>query len=256
MQIWPAIDLLGGKCVRLQQGDYDRETVFSEDPVAMARQWEAAGANCLHLVDLDGAKDGTPTNREIIARIVEAVSMTCEVGGGVRDEQTIRDFFDLGIHRLVIGTQALRQPEWFSEMCRLFPGRLVLGIDARNGQVATDGWQKTSQTCAVDLARQFAEEPLAAVVYTDIATDGMLCGPNLNEMRTMTESVRVPVVASGGISSIDDLNALARIPVAGAIIGRAIYEGTLDLNSALQVFGTDSTCESVTTQPVSPRRTN
>ncbi len=234
MQIWPAIDLRDGKCVRLQQGDYERETIFSSDPVAVAQTWAAAGAKHLHLVDLDGAKHGNLANRESIARIVDSVEMVCEVGGGIRTEEAIRELFDLGVDRLVIGTQALKRPEWFGRMCRSYPGRLVLGIDARAGQVATDGWLQTSQTAAVDLARQFSEEPLAAIIYTDIATDGMLSGPNLAEIKMMIEAVDLPIVASGGIRSVEDLHTLAAIPVAGAIVGRALYEGQVDLATALE----------------------
>ncbi len=237
MQIWPAIDLRGGKCVRLEQGDYERETIFSEDPVAVALAFAEQGATCLHLVDLDGARDGRAANRDVIARVVASVAMACQVGGGVRDEGAIRTMFDLGVARLVIGTQALRQPEWFSSMCRRYPGRLVLGIDARGGQVATEGWLHTSQTAAVDLAQQFAEEPLAAIVYTDIAHDGMLSGPNLAEIASMSAAVDVPLLASGGVSCLEDLQSLANIPVAGAIVGRALYERRIDLGQALQITG-------------------
>lgn len=233
MQIWPAIDLRGGKCVRLKQGDYNRETVFSDDPVAMAQRWESAGAKYIHLVDLDGARDPAVTNRKAIADIVQATDLQCELGGGIRDENAIRDLIEIGIHRLVIGTSALKQPDWFSSMAEQFPGRLVLGIDARDGQVATDGWLETSQTSAVELAEQFASLPLAAIIYTDIATDGMMTGPNLSEMSVMCQATGHPVVASGGIRSIEDLRALAELPVAGAIVGRALYEEKIDLAAAL-----------------------
>jgi phosphoribosylformimino-5-aminoimidazole carboxamide ribotide isomerase len=234
MQIWPAIDLRGGKCVRLQQGDYGRETVFADDPVAMARKLVESGAECLHLVDLDGARDGRPVNLDSIRAIVAAVEVPCELGGGIRDEATIRTIIDdVGLARLVIGTQALREPDWFRRMVREFPGKLALGIDARDGMVATDGWLKTSTTPAVDLAKQFDDEPLAAVIYTDIARDGMLGGPNLAAMKTMRQAIRLPVVASGGVSSADDVAALAAIPMAGCIIGRALYEGKLKLSDAL-----------------------
>lgn len=233
MQIWPAIDLRGGKCVRLQQGDYDRETVFSDDPVAQAKQWSEFGARYLHLVDLDGARDGSLTNRESIAAIAQDTEMVTEVGGGIRTEESIRELIDIGIDRLVIGTQAIKRPDWFGEMCQKYPNRLVLGIDARGGQVATDGWLETSETSAIDLAKQFAEQPIAAIIYTDIETDGMLSGPNLAEMRSMTEATDIPVVASGGVTTLEDVAALAEIPVAGAIVGRAIYEGSLKLDAAL-----------------------
>lgn len=233
MQIWPAIDLRAGKCVRLQQGDYNRETVFGEDPVAMARHWVDEGGLFLHLVDLDGARDGRPANLESVKAVVRAIDVPCELGGGVREEATIRNLLDVGLSRLVIGTKALREPDWFRRMCREFPGRLVLGLDARNGRVATDGWLTTSDTSAVVLARQFEGEPLAAIIYTDIATDGMLAGPNLPALVEMQQAVDLPVIASGGVTRAADVAHLAAIPVAGCIIGRALYEGTLKLADAL-----------------------
>ncbi len=159
MQVWPAIDLRGGKCVRLQQGDYGRETIFGDDPAAMARQFVDDGAECLHLVDLDGAKAGRPANIESVRSILKAVRVPCELGGGIRDEDTIASLLELGLSRLVIGTKALREPDWFQKLCRRFPNRLVLGIDARDGRVATDGWLETSNTSAIDLAKQFDAEP-------------------------------------------------------------------------------------------------
>lgn len=233
MQIWPAIDLRGGNCVRLQQGDYHRETVFSDDPAAMARHWVGLGARCLHLVDLDGARDGRPANLDSIRAIVAAVDVPCELGGGVRSEESIAQCLDLGLARLVVGTRALREPEWFCRMCRQFPGRLVLGIDARGGRVATDGWLTTSDVPATELARRYAREPLAALIYTDIATDGMLAGPNLAAMAEMCRAVDTPVIASGGIGRAADVAALAALPLAGCIIGRALYEGVLTLPDAL-----------------------
>jgi phosphoribosylformimino-5-aminoimidazole carboxamide ribotide isomerase len=233
MQIWPAIDLRGGKCVRLQQGDYDRETVFGDDPAAMAQHWVAEGAECLHLVDLDGARDGRPTNLPAIESILAAVDVPCELGGGIRDEQTVRQLLDAGLSRLVIGTRALAEPEWFRKLAREVPGRLVLGIDARDGQVATDGWLRTSGVRATELARDFSNEPLAAIIYTDIATDGMLCGPNLAAMREMQAATRLPVIASGGIHAADDMRKLAELGLAGCIIGRALYDKKFTLREAL-----------------------
>ena len=237
MQIWPAIDLRGGKCVRLRQGDYERETVFGDDPAAMARHWVDLGATCLHLVDLDGARDGIAGNLEGVRTILAAVSVPCELGGGIRDEQTIGRLLELGIERLVIGTRAIQEPDWFRWMCRQFPRRLVLGIDALDGLVATDGWLKTSRVAATELARQFAGEPLRAIVYTDIATDGMLLGPNLPAMAEMQAAVDLPVIASGGITTRDDVCRLAAVPMAGCIIGRALYEGALALSDALTAAG-------------------
>ncbi len=237
MQIWPAIDLRGGKCVRLQQGDYRRETVFGEDPAAMARHWVDLGAECLHLVDLDGAREGRPANLTSVAAIVRAVDVPCELGGGIRQETAIRELLDLGLARLVIGTLAIREPDWFRAMCRKFPGRLVLGIDARDGRVASDGWLETSSVAAVDLATELAAEPMAAIVYTDIAKDGMLSGPNLVAMAQMQAAVELPVVASGGVTTKEDVAQLAAIPMAGCIVGRALYEGSLSLPEAIAAGG-------------------
>jgi len=234
MQIWPAIDLRGGECVRLRQGDYHQETVFGDDPAAMARTWIDQGGEYLHLVDLDGAKAGSVVNLESIRAILQVVDVPCELGGGIRDEATIAGLLDLGLARLVIGTLAIKQPDWFRAMCRRFPDKLVLGIDARDGYVATEGWLETSRVLATDLANSFVQEPLAAIIYTDIATDGMLCGPNVAALREMKNAVDVPVVASGGVSDAEDIAELAAIPMAGCIVGRALYEGTLTLRDALE----------------------
>lgn len=234
MQIWPAIDLLGGKCVRLEQGDYAKETVFSDNPVAIAKQFQAQGAQHLHLVDLDGARDGRPTNFETVRSIVEAVDMECELGGGVRDQQTIEALLATGLNRLVLGTSALKNADWFRQMCEQYPGQLVLGIDARNGMVATDGWLETSDTPATELADQFRDVPLAAIVYTDIATDGMLAGPNVSAMAEMQRHVDIPVVASGGVTRVDDVRQLAAAGLAAAIIGRALYADKITLPEALE----------------------
>jgi phosphoribosylformimino-5-aminoimidazole carboxamide ribotide isomerase len=233
LEVWPAIDLRGGQCVRLQQGDYNRETVFNNDPVAVARQFVAEGGEYLHLVDLDGARDGKLVNLEVVRAITAAVEIPCELGGGVRTEDDIRTLLGAGLSRVVVGTKALREPEWFREMCHKFPNKIALGIDARNGMVATHGWLETSDVSAVAMARQFADEPIAALIYTDIATDGMLQGPNLSAMREMAEAVPLPVIASGGVSSAADVSKLTDTGVAGCIIGRALYEGHLTLKNAL-----------------------
>ena len=233
MQVWPAIDLRGGKCVRLRQGDYKRETVYGDDPAAMARQWVGQGAACLHLVDLDGAKDGQCVNFEAVERIVTAVDVPCELGGGIRDEATIEKYLKLGLVRLVIGTRALKEPDWFRGVCRKYPGQLALGIDAKGGLVATDGWLETSTRKAIDFARDFAGEPLSAIIYTDIARDGMLQGPNHAAMAEMKSAVQVPVIASGGITTAEDIRQLAQHGLDGCIVGRALYEGTLSLADAL-----------------------
>jgi len=233
VDIWPAIDLRGGKCVRLRQGDYQQETVFGEDPAAMARHWVDLGAERLHLVDLDGARDGEPVNLSSVRAIVEASGVPCELGGGIRSEDCIRGLLDLGLQRLVIGTLALRQPDWFRQMCRRFPGRLVLGIDARDGRVATDGWLTTSEVAAAELAGWFAGEAIAAINYTDIGVDGMMAGPSVAAMAAMQAAVEWPVVASGGVTTRADVERLAAVPMAGCIIGRGFYEGTLTLPEAL-----------------------
>jgi len=234
MQIWPAIDLRDGKCVRLQQGDYNRETIFGDDPSVIAKRWVGEGASCLHLVDLDGARDGKLVNGEVIRAIAEAnEAITIQLGGGIRDELAITRLLELGLDRLVIGTQALKNPDWFSEMATKYPSPLVLGVDARNGMVATDGWLETSETSAVELAKQFESLPLAGVVYTDIAKDGMMAGPNLEAMQEMQKAISLPVVASGGVTTPADAAALAAIPMDGAIIGRALYEGTIKLAEVL-----------------------
>ena len=234
MQIWPAIDLRGGKCVRLRQGDYQQETVFADDPASVARQFVADGARHLHIVDLEGAREGLPVNLPSVQAIRAAVDIECELGGGIRDEQSVTELLQFGLTRLVIGTSAITDPDGFREMCRKYPGRLVLGVDARDGRVATDGWLQTSAVGAIDLALQFADEPLAAIIYTDIATDGMLRGPNVAAMAQMQQAVRLPVIASGGVTTAADVADLAAAGLAGCIIGRALYVGALTLKEALR----------------------
>jgi len=233
MQIWPAIDLRGGKCVRLQQGDYGRETIFGDDPAEMAKQWVADGAQYLHLVDLDGARDGGQINRPAVEAILAAIDIPCELGGGVRDQATIEMWLEAGLTRLAVGTKALREPDWFCDMCRRFPHKLALGIDARDGRVATDGWLETSDVLATDLAARYADEPIAAIIYTDIAKDGMMAGPNLAAMAEMQQASKLPVIASGGVTTADDVSALSRIGVEGCIIGRTLYEGRLTIADAI-----------------------
>jgi phosphoribosylformimino-5-aminoimidazole carboxamide ribotide isomerase len=241
MQIIPAIDLRGGKCVRLRQGDYAQETVFGDDPVEMARRWARDGAARLHLVDLDGARAGRPVNVDAVRAIVQAVGIPCQMGGGIRDEGAMRLMLDeVGLERVIVGTQALKQPAWFREMAAKFPGRLVLGIDARNSMVATEGWLDVSQTPAIDLARQYACLPIAAIIYTNIANDGMMAGVDqatIDDLVALSE-LGVPIIASGGVTTVADVANLARAEEAhpnlvGAIVGRALYEGTLTLSEAL-----------------------
>jgi len=218
----------------LRQGDYGRETVFGDDPVAVARRWRGEGATHVHLVDLDGARDGRAANGEVVRRIVVETGLTCQLGGGIRDAHAIGEWLDLGIDRLVVGTRAVRDPDWFRAMCRCHPGRLVLGLDARDGIVATDGWREMGRVTAADLAVQFAEEPIAAVVYTDIARDGMMEGANIEAIRVMRDRTALPLVASGGVTTIDDVRRLAELRIAGCIIGRALYENAIPLADALR----------------------
>jgi phosphoribosylformimino-5-aminoimidazole carboxamide ribotide isomerase len=234
MLILPAIDIRNGKCVRLQQGDYSQETVYADSPVEMAKDWEQQGAQFLHIVDLDGAKAGAPSNFNIVRSIAESVKIPIELGGGVRNQETIQLYLESGVHRLVIGTLALKEADWFREMCLKFPDKLVLGIDGRNGLVATEGWLETSLTPATELAKQYADLPLAALVYTDIATDGMLAGPNIDEMETMRRTVSIPLVVSGGIATLDDVRRLAERHFHACIIGKALYENKFRLADALE----------------------
>ncbi len=235
MEIWPAIDLRGGQCVRLQQGDYNKETVFGANPAEMALKWVSQGARHLHLVDLDGAKDGKPVNLPSVKAILAKTAIPCELGGGIREQTVIAELLATGLSRAVIGTLALKQPEWFAEMCRKFPGKLVLGIDARNGMVATDGWLETSSTDAIQLAKKYANLPLAAIVYTDIATDGMMKGPNVSAMGAMQAALNLPVVASGGVTTLDDVSQLKQAGMAACIIGRSLYEGRIKLPEAIAI---------------------
>ena len=237
MQLIPAIDLRGGNCVRLRQGDYGQETIFGEDPAAMAAHWESQGAARIHLVDLDGAKVGRPVNVEAVKNIVRTVGVPCQLGGGIRDEATIASWLEAGIERVIVGTQALRDPGWFRKMIEAYPGRVVLGLDARDGKVAAEGWLEVSDVMAWTLAKQFDDLPLAAVIYTDIAKDGMLEGPNLESTDTLARHLDAPVIASGGVSTLDDIERLAKLPIAGCIIGRALYEGRFALSEALERVG-------------------
>ena len=233
MQVIPAIDLRGGRCVRLVQGDFDRETVFGDDPAAMAARWVADGAERLHLVDLDGAKTGRPANVEAVRAILSVVDIPCQIGGGIRDDASAAAWLDAGIERVIVGTQALKDPAWFRNLVERFPNRVVLGLDARDGRVATDGWLDVSSVLAVSLAEQFDDLPLAAVIYTDIACDGMLTGPNIEATRQLADRIKTPVIASGGVGSLEDLARLAVLPIAGCIVGRALYEGRFRLAEAL-----------------------
>jgi phosphoribosylformimino-5-aminoimidazole carboxamide ribotide isomerase len=239
MDVIPAVDIKNGKCVRLFQGRMDSETVFSDDPAAMAKRWEDEGAEFIHIVDLDGAIEKSPQNLGSIRKIINSVDAHIQVGGGIRNERTIRMFLEIGVKRVVMGTEAIRNPKLVKDACKEFPGQIVVGIDARNGWVAIEGWTKTTQIKAVDLAIQFEDSGVAAINFTDIHRDGMQTGPNIEETRRLAEAVNIPVVASGGISSIEDIQnlmPLETVGVVGVIIGRALYSGRLKLKEAIEVL--------------------
>ena len=239
MQVIPAIDLRGGCCVRLRQGDYAQETVFGEDPAAMAAVWEAQGARRIHLVDLDGAKVGRPVNVDSVRAILAAVKVPCQLGGGVRDEATIASWLDAGIERVIVGTQALKDPAWFRAMADKYPGKLVLGLDAKEGRVATEGWLDVSSVEASALAKLFDDLPLAALVSPGLACDGMLTGPNVEATDALARSLRVPVIASGGVGELVDLERVAKTSVTACIVGRALYDGRFRLKEAIEAAGID-----------------
>ena len=237
MDVIPAIDLLGGKCVRLYQGDYGQSQVFNDNPVVVAQQWVEEGATRLHLVDLDGAKEGTPVNMPVIAEIVQAVDIPVQVGGGLRNRQRVVDLFAAGVRYAILGTVAVEEPQLVAELCQEFPGQIIVGIDARNGKVATRGWLETSEIEAIDLGKRMAQVGTTAIIYTDIHRDGTMQGPNMQSLKELAEAISIPVIASGGISSLTDvlgLLALEPIGVSGAITGRAIYTGDLSLKEAVQ----------------------
>lgn len=245
MEIYPAIDIRGGKCVRLRQGDYDQETVFGDDPVAMARKWVEQGAASLHLVDLDGAREGQSVNGEIIRRIVQEAGVPCQLGGGLRDDAALQFALDdIGVSRAIVGTAAIKKPDWFREVVTRYPGRIALGLDARDSKVAVSGWTDVSEVSAFDLARRYSDLPLAAIIYTNIANDGMMQGidsATIEDLIALT-MLSVPIIASGGVTTADDVKALAIASsnhprLIGAIIGRALYEGTLTVSDAVSVAG-------------------
>lgn len=238
MIVIPAIDIRAGNCVRLEQGEMGRETVYSEDPERMAARWVEQGAERLHLVDLDGAVQGRPVNRETIRTIAEAVSVPVQLGGGIRDLATVEAYLDLGIDQVILGTAAIMDPEFLNTACRSFPGCVIVGLDARGDRVAVQGWTREAGTTPLDVARTCERLGVSAMVYTDIQRDGMSTGPNIESTRALALSTRVPIIASGGISGIQDVArvaGLARDGVAGMITGRALYQGTLDLAEAIQV---------------------
>ncbi len=232
MLLIPAIDLKDGKCVRLRQGRMEDSTVFSDDPVAMASRWVDAGARRLHLVDLNGAFDGRPVNGEVIRAIAEAhPDLPIQVGGGIRDEETVEAYLAAGVQYVIIGTKAVNHPGFVGNLCSEFPGHVIVGLDAKDGRVAIDGWSKLSKHDVIDLAQRFQDDGVEAIVYTDIGRDGMMTGVNIEATVKLAQAISIPVVASGGITNVDDIRALCAVAdegIMGAITGRAIYEGTLD----------------------------
>ncbi len=240
MYIIPAIDLRDGKCVRLIQGEYHRQITYQDNPVKQAQEFSQAGAEWLHIVDLDGAKLGKPVNIPAISAIANLGQFKIEVGGGLRNEDSIKQLLNMGAERVIIGTKAVSDFEWFSEITEKFSGKIVLGLDARGSKVATHGWTQDSPQLLLDFAVEAAKLPLAAIIYTDIARDGMMTGPNLERTKALVEAVEVPVVASGGVKELADIKKLAELRVEAAIIGRALYEGMLELSDAIKVAATSS----------------
>lgn len=240
MEIIPAIDLLGGTCVRLHQGDYGQVTRFNDDPVAQALSWQTQGARRLHLVDLDGAKSGQPVNDESVQAITQALSIPVQLGGGVRSVERAEQLLGCGLDRVILGTAALENPGLVAELASRHPGRIVVGIDARDGKVATRGWIENSNVEATTLATELSIKGIAAIISTDIATDGTLEGPNLDALRAMAQASQVPVIASGGVGCMADLLALLALEplgVQGVIVGRALYDGRVDLSEAIAALG-------------------
>jgi phosphoribosylformimino-5-aminoimidazole carboxamide ribotide isomerase len=236
MLLIPAIDLKEGKCVRLRQGRMEDDTVFSDDPVAVAGRWVEAGAKRLHLVDLDGAFAGKPRNADVIHAIVEAYpNVPVQIGGGIRDEETIEAYLEAGVQYVIIGTKAVSEPHFVRDVAIEFPGHIIIGLDAKDGKVAIDGWSKLSRHDVIDLAQKFEANGVAAIIYTDISRDGMMQGVNVEATAKLARAVNIPIIASGGITNMDDIHALGAVAhegIMGAITGRAIYEGTLDFAEA------------------------
>jgi len=236
MIIIPAVDIKNGKCVRLIQGRMEDETVFSNDPAAMAQKWANAGAELIHVVDLDGAFEKSPQNLDAVKSIIKTVDTPIQLGGGIRNERTAKILLDMGVQRVIIGTEAIKNPEWVMQTARHFPDQVVVGIDARNGRVAIEGWTQTTDTRAIDLAKRFEDCGVAAINFTDIYRDGMQTGPNITETGRLAEAISIPVVASGGVSTIEDIKnllPLETVGVSGVITGKALYSGTLDFEQAL-----------------------
>jgi len=233
----PAIDLLGGKCVRLLQGEYNRYINYEDDPGKKAIEFKQAGAEWLHIIDLDGAKIGKCVNVDAIRDIVQsAKGLKIQVGGGIRDRESITKVLEMGVTRVILGTKAVSDFEWFSEVAKEFAGKVVLSLDARGSKIATDGWKKDSSQEVIDLAKKAADLPLAAIIYTDINRDGMLAGPNIERTKQLAEAINLPIIAAGGVTTIEDIQKLAETKViSAAIVGRALYEGTLNLDEAINL---------------------
>lgn len=234
MEVIPAIDLRDGRCVRLVQGDFAQETIFSTDPAAVARRWQEAGAPRIHVVDLEGAASGRPRNPEAVVRILESVDIPIQLGGGVRNMNTLESWISVGVQRVVLGTAAAENPDFLVKACSKFGDAVIVGIDARNGKAAASGWTRTTEVDALSLIRRVADHGARRIIYTDIATDGMLSGPNLDSVRQVMSHTQLPVIASGGVTTIDHLISLSALGVEGAIIGRALYTGDLDLREVIK----------------------
>ncbi len=238
MIVIPAIDLKEGRCVRLEQGLMEKDTVYSDDPAAQALAWQEQGGELLHIVDLDGAFAGVPKNREAIQLIVEAIDIPTELGGGIRDLETVEAYLELGVGRVILGTIAKENPALVEEACKRFPGKIVVGIDAMNGLVAVRGWADVTEKKATELAKEMEGFGVEAIIYTDIARDGMMQGPNIEATKALAEAISIPVIASGGVSNLRDIQQLMTIEasgVSGVITGKAIYTGALDLREAVEL---------------------
>lgn len=238
MILFPAIDLKNGQCVRLYQGDFSKMTVFNNDPANQAKAFEAAGFEWLHMVDLDGALEGKPVNKQAVESVLKQTNIPVQLGGGIRSIQNISSWIELGVNRVILGTVALKNPDFVIEACREFPGRIVVGIDGRKGSVAVHGWSQTSDVTVTELARKFEGAGVSAIVYTDIGRDGTMTGPDLEGTRKLAESISIPVILSGGISNTEDIEKVKKIEksgIQGIIIGRALYDNKIDIPRALEI---------------------
>ncbi len=234
MEVIPAIDLKDGRCVRLLQGDFDKETVFSTEPAAVARRWQDAGAPRIHVVDLEGAASGQPRNAEAVSQILEAIDIPIQLGGGVRNMETLENWLARGVQRVVLGTAAVEDPDFLQQACSRFGDSVIVGIDARDGFVAASGWTRTTKVDALELVERVRDLGARRIIYTDITTDGMLKGPNLESVKQITSRTTLPVIASGGVSTTDHIVSLDNLGVEGAIVGKALYTGDLDLREAIK----------------------